>query len=79
MAISAVIFDAFGTTLRIGNPTPPYRQLLHEGAKHGRRPHPGDLHRLMAIDVGFQGAADLLGSVRNPKKPNRRPSNAKIL
>ncbi|MGJ7547621.1 HAD family hydrolase [Pseudomonas alloputida] len=61
MAITAVIFDAFGTTLRIGTPIHPYRRLLREGAKNGRRPSPGDLHKLMTIDAGFREAADILG------------------
>jgi len=61
MAITAVIFDAFGTTLRIGTPMHPYRRLLREGAKHGRRPSPSDLHKLMTTDAGLREAADLLG------------------
>jgi len=61
MAITAVIFDAFGTTLRIGTPMHPYRRLLREGAKHGRRPSPGDLHKLMTIDAGLREAAEILG------------------
>lgn len=61
MAITAVIFDAFDTTLRIGTPMHSYRRLLREGAKHGRRPSPGDLHKLMTIDAGLREAADILG------------------
>ncbi|MFG0528977.1 HAD family hydrolase [Pseudomonas sp. yb_2] len=61
MAITAVIFDAFGTTLRITAPSHPYRQLLREGARHGRRPSPGDAHKLMTLNAGIREAADLLG------------------
>ena len=61
MAITAVIFDAFGTTLRITSPSHPYRQLLREGAKHGRRPTSGDVHKLLTLDAGIREAADHLG------------------
>jgi hypothetical protein len=30
-------------------------------------------------DIVLEGAARVLGSVRNPEKSNRRPSNAEIL
>ena len=60
MAITAVIFDAFGTTLRITSPSHPYRQLLREGAKLGRRPTSGDAHKLLTLDAGIREAADLL-------------------
>ncbi|NIF29467.1 HAD family hydrolase [Pantoea sp. Tr-811] len=68
MAITAVIFDAFSTTLRISAPTNPYRQLLREGVKHGRRPSPGDLHKLMTIDAGLREAADILGIQVTPSR-----------
>jgi len=68
MAITAVIFDAFGTTLRISVPTNPYRQLLREGTKHDRRPSPSDLHKLMTVDVGLREAADLLGIQVTPSR-----------
>lgn len=68
MAITAVIFDAFGTTLRIGTPIHPYRRRLREGAKHGRRPSPGDLHKLMTTDAGLREAADILGIQATPSR-----------
>lgn len=68
MAITAVIFDAFGTTLRIGCRTNPYRQMLREGAKQGRRPHPDDLHHVMTHDVGLREAADSLGIKVAPER-----------
>ncbi|MBA1216469.1 HAD family hydrolase [Pseudomonas fulva] len=68
MAITAVIFDAFGTTLRIGTPMHPYRRRLREGAKNGRRPSPGDLHELMTIDAGLREAADILGIQVTPSR-----------
>lgn len=68
MSIAAVIFDAFGTTHRIGCRTNPYRQLLREGLKHGRRPRPNDAHQLMTIDVGIREAADSLGIIVAPSR-----------
>ncbi|WP_110634295.1 HAD family hydrolase [Pseudomonas sp. CC120222-01a] len=68
MTITAVIFDAFGTTLRITSPSHPYRQLLREGAKHGRRPTSGDAHKLMTLDAGIREAADILGIQVTPSR-----------
>lgn len=68
MAITAVIFDAFGTTLQIGAHTNPYRQLLREGARHGRRPSPSDLHKFMTLNVGLREGADLLGIQMTPSR-----------
>ncbi|ORL53298.1 HAD family hydrolase [Pseudomonas putida] len=68
MAITAVIFDVFGTTLRIASPSHPYRQLLREGAKHGRRPTSGDAHKLMTLDAGIREAADYLGIHVTPSR-----------
>lgn len=61
MAIRAVIFDAFGTTVQIGSPQQPYRQLLREGLRQGRRPQPGDAHHLMTLNVGIEEAAEQMG------------------
>ncbi|WP_296268903.1 HAD family hydrolase [Pseudomonas sp. UBA6562] len=68
MAITAVIFDAFGTTLPIGTPIHPYRRLLREGARHGRRHTPGDLHKLMAIDAELREAVGILGIQVTPSR-----------
>lgn len=68
MAITAVIFDAFATALRISAPTNPYRQLLREGVMHGRRPSPSDLYKLMTIDAGLREAADFLGIQVRPSR-----------
>lgn len=55
------IFDAFGIVVRIGNRTNPYRQLLLEGIKQGRRPHPSDAHLIMTLNLDLKGIAEHLG------------------
>lgn len=55
------IFDAFGTVVRIGRRTNPYRQLLREGIKQGRRPHPGDAHVIMTLNLELHELAEHLG------------------
>lgn len=60
MASKVVIFDAFGTILKIQNGVHPYRQLLREGMKHGRRPRPDDAIRIMTFDGGVSDCADAL-------------------
>ncbi|MBF8674015.1 hypothetical protein IRZ53_14445 [Pseudomonas fulva] len=55
------IFDAFGTVVRIGRRTNPYRQLLREGINQGRRPHPGDAHLIMTQNLALHELAELLG------------------
>lgn len=54
------IFDAFGTVVRIGNRTNPYRQLLREGIKQGRRPHLGDAHLITTLNLDLRGVAEHL-------------------
>ncbi len=68
MAITVVIFDAFGTTLRIGAPTHLYRQLLRGATKNGRRRIPGDVRKLMTHDGGIRETADLLGIRITPSR-----------
>ncbi|PSL91605.1 hypothetical protein C7U57_24350 [Pseudomonas sp. R9.37] len=55
------IFDAFGTVVRIGRRTNPYRQLLREGIKQGRRPHPGDAHAIMTLNLELHELAEHVG------------------
>ncbi|WP_447781193.1 HAD family hydrolase [Pseudomonas plecoglossicida] len=61
MDSGVAIFDAFGTVVRISHRTNPYRQLLREGIKQGRRPHPGDAHLIMTLNLDLQGIAEHLG------------------
>lgn len=60
MKIVAVIFDAFGTLVRIQQRTNPFRSLLLEGRKHGRRPSAGDLKVLMTQPLSLESAAEQL-------------------
>jgi len=57
----AVIFDAFGTLLKIQNGRHPYRSLLKLGQMSGRRPHPDDAHVLMQEPLTLPEAAARLG------------------
>ncbi|ONN72457.1 HAD family hydrolase [Pseudomonas oryzihabitans] len=60
MKIVAVIFDAFGTLVRIQRRTNPFRSLLLEGRKHGRRASAGDLKVLMTQPLSLEVAAEQL-------------------
>ena len=59
--IGAVIFDAFGTILSIGQSSHPYRQILRAGVAQGRRPRPADIELLMTRPLDLRGAAEHFG------------------
>ena len=61
LASRAVIFDAFGTLLKIQGGRHPYRSLLKLGPRNGRRPRPNDAHVLMQEPLTFSQAATRLG------------------
>lgn len=61
MAIKAVIFAAFGTLMRIEKGVHPYRVLLKEGIRQGRRPSPDDARVLMTQKLSLRGAAEHFG------------------
>lgn len=61
MKYKAVLFDAFGTILRIKTATHPYRHLLKEGLRNGRQPRPDDAGALMMFNGGLSQAAAHLG------------------
>lgn len=61
MAIKAVIFDAFGTVVQIPKGVHPYRQILKEGIRQGRRPKPEDAHVVMTNKLSIKGAAEHFG------------------
>lgn len=61
--VQAVIFDAFGTLVRIARPTHPYRQLLALGVAQGRTVHAEDRQLLMGQPLGLEQAAHRLGIV----------------
>ncbi len=68
MKITAVIFDAFGTTVHITRPTHPYRQLLREGRSRGRMPKVDDLRTLMTNELSLGEAACVLGIKLTPAR-----------
>ena len=55
--MTAVIFDAFGTLLKIQGGRHPYRRLLKIGVDQGRRPAPDDAHVLMTEPLESLAAA----------------------
>lgn len=61
MSVKFVLFDAFGTLVHIPKATHPYRQILKEGIRQGRRPRPDDLHHIMARPVSLSDAAEYFG------------------
>lgn len=71
MELEAVIFDAFGTVLRIGEGAHPYRQLMRAGIKQGRRPRPDDASLLMSGTYGLVEAAELFGIEVRPEEMSR--------
>lgn len=57
--IKGVIFDAFGTIVRISKGVHPYRRIIKIGIEQGRRPGKDDLQRIMTGHVGLREAARL--------------------
>jgi FMN phosphatase YigB (HAD superfamily) len=53
--LQAVVFDAFGTLVRIGERRRPYRQLQKLMAAHGRLPRPDDALSMLTTNVGLAG------------------------
>lgn len=68
MKYKAVLLDAFGTILRIKSGTHPYRQLMLEGRRNGRRPRPDDARVLMTFNGGLAQVADHLGITITPSR-----------
>jgi FMN phosphatase YigB (HAD superfamily) len=61
MSVRFILFDAFGTLLRIPQGRHPYRMILKEGIRQGRRPQPNDLHQVMTRSLSLAEAAELFG------------------
>lgn len=61
MRVSAAIFDAFGTLVRIGEGHHPYRKMLKLGIAQGRRPQPSDAEHLLSMPMDLRQAADFFG------------------
>lgn len=67
--ISAVVFDAFGTIVHIGQRTNPYGALLKEGRRQGLALTPDSTHFVMTANLGFDQVADHLGiELYSPKR-----------
>ena len=64
--VRAVIFDAFGTLLKIQGGRHPYRQLLQIGRAQGRRPRQDDAELIMSLDLSFAQIAARLGIAVEP-------------
>lgn len=59
--IKGVIFDAFGTIVRIAQGTHPYRRIIKLGIEQGRRPQKDDLAKIMTSHLSLRDAASLFG------------------
>lgn len=68
MAYRAVVFDVFGTILKIQDGVHPYRQLLREGIHHGRRPRSDDAARIMTFNGSLSACADALEVQVKPER-----------
>ncbi|MCH5549465.1 HAD family hydrolase [Pseudomonas syringae pv. syringae] len=68
MSYRAVLVDAFGTIIRIPSAAHPYRSLLKEGLRNGRRPRPGDIRTIMTFDGDLAEAAELLQITVLPRR-----------
>lgn len=66
--IEGVIFDAFGTVLRIGRRTNPYRELLREGRRQGLKLASDSIQIAMTMNHSFDEMASYLGVVLTPHK-----------
>jgi len=61
MVYKAAIFDAFGTIIQIKSGVHPYRQVIKEGIRQGRRPQADDAHVLLTLNLSLPEAAEHLG------------------
>ncbi len=68
MTIQAVIFDAFGTLMKIQDGSHPYRQLMKIGKAQGRRSRPDDASVLMKSPITLTQAAAHLGITASPEQ-----------
>ncbi|MGY3170873.1 FMN phosphatase YigB (HAD superfamily) [Pseudomonas sp. TE12234] len=61
MPVLAAIFDAFGTLVKIGEGTHPYRKIHKLGIEQGRRPQSTDAECLLTLPLDLREAADFFG------------------
>ncbi|MGS6472834.1 HAD family hydrolase [Pseudomonas aeruginosa] len=57
-AVRGIVFDAFGTLLRIGHRRQPFLQLMKLARAAGRRPRTDDARQLMVENLGLAAAAE---------------------
>ncbi|MBD8828549.1 HAD family hydrolase [Pseudomonas sp. CFBP 13602] len=69
--ISGVIFDAFGTVVKIGKRTNPYRELLKHGRRQGMSFDPAALHIAMTMNLSFLELASYLSIALSPSKHDK--------
>ncbi|RVU51007.1 HAD family hydrolase [Pseudomonas syringae] len=67
-AVDGVIFDAFGTVLRITQRTNPYSELLREGRRQGLKLASDSIRIAMTTNHSFDEIASHLGVVLSPSK-----------
>lgn len=60
-SVKAVVFDAYGTLVEIGDRRAPFRQLLRIGELQGRQSTAADAAVLMSAPLSLLDAAELLG------------------
>jgi FMN phosphatase YigB (HAD superfamily) len=60
-AVRVILFDVYGTLVKIQDKRSPFRQLIQIGARQGRTPGARDAEILMGQPVGLLEAAELLG------------------
>lgn len=61
MPIKFILFDAFGTLLQIPKGRHPFRQILKQGIRQGRRPRSDDLRQIFTRNLSLTDAAELFG------------------
>lgn len=57
MTQSVIVFDAFGTLVKIGRRLSPYRSLMTWMRENGRRPSPNDAEFIMSSPLDLAGIA----------------------
>lgn len=76
--ISAVVFDAFGTLVRIGQRTNPHRELIREGRRQGVAVNPASIHIAMTTRLSITEMASHLGVSLTTSKREELDSALKL-
>jgi HAD superfamily hydrolase (TIGR01549 family) len=71
MPVSAVIFDVFGTLVKISTGVHPYRTILKLGIEQGRRPRSNDVIDLLCTSLNLKEAANFFGIEVEPSLMSR--------